>query len=316
MDPQSRKFTFVINNPHAVGLNLDEVARLCDGLFPSYYCLSEEIGAENGTPHIHGFIMRDSPLRFSTLKNRFPIAHIEHAYGTAQENRDYIAKTGKWADTDKADTQVAGSFREFGTIPEAGAEKAPDKANLIGMIDAGLTDVEIVRTQPKFAFRIKEIDTLRQTLLSERFSKENRDVNVTYLYGDTGSGKTSSIFAMYAPSEIYRVTNYGNGRALFDNYTAERILVFEEFHSQIRLPEMLSYLDIYPLQLPARFFNKVACFTEVFILSNLPLQAQYTDEQRNDPSTWAAFLRRIGRVLHQISPNNQLEESKEVSPWE
>ena len=48
--------------------------------------------------------------------------------------------------------------------------------------------------------------------------------------------------------------------------------------------------------LPARYNDRVACYTTVYITSNMPLEQQYTDIQRNKPETWRAFLRRISEV--------------------
>ena len=61
---------------------------------------------------------------------------------------------------------------------------------------------------------------------------------------------------------------------------------------------MLNYLDGYPLDLPCRYNNKIACFTKVYIISNLPLNDQYRDIQREYEETWKAFLRRIHKVMY------------------
>ena len=52
--------------------------------------------ATTGTKHMHIFIYSKSPIRLSTLKNRFPVAHIDKANGSVTENRDYLRKEGKW----------------------------------------------------------------------------------------------------------------------------------------------------------------------------------------------------------------------------
>ena len=59
---------------------------------------------------------------------------------------------------------------------------------------------------------------------------------------------------------------------------------------------MLNYCDIYPISLPARYSNKVACYETVYILSNTSLESQYQEVQKEEPETWAAFLRRIHEV--------------------
>ena len=83
----------------------------------------------------------------------------------------------------------------------------------------------------------------------------------------------------------------------FDSYHGQDVLVFEEFNSQIPIETMLNYLDIYPLTLPARYSDRTACYTKVYITSNLPLNEQYIDVKHNHPETWKAFIRRIHRVF-------------------
>lgn len=43
---------------------------------------------------------------------------------------------------------------------------------------------------------------------------------------------------------------------------------------------MLNYLDIYPLMLPARYGDKVACYETVYIVSNWSLEQQYETVQK------------------------------------
>ena len=59
---------------------------------------------------------------------------------------------------------------------------------------------------------------------------------------------------------------------------------------------MLDYLDIYPLELPARYANRYACYETVYIISNWELEKQYPEVQNDSPETWKAFLRRIHEV--------------------
>ena len=59
---------------------------------------------------------------------------------------------------------------------------------------------------------------------------------------------------------------------------------------------MLQYLDIYPIDLPARYSNRFMCAENIYILSNEPLEEQYGNVQVERPETWAAFLRRITEV--------------------
>lgn len=294
---QARKWALVLNHPQECGLSHVAIAELLARFSPAYYCMADEI-AETGTYHTHVFLYTPSPVRFSTIKGRFPTAHIEKAFGSVQQNKEYVQKSGKWAETEKAETRVPGSFEEWGEIPTEGQEKSPQMAQLITDIRGGMTTAEILASAPGFAFRVKDIDMLRQTLLAERYAAENRVLNVVYLFGASGTGKTRGIFERHGSRDIYRMTNYRTGRGVsFDGYSGQDVLVFEEFNSQIPIEEMLNYLDVYPLYLPARYADKVACFTKVYITSNIPLTAQYRDVQYSRPETFKAFTRRIDKIV-------------------
>ena len=296
-DTQSRKWTLVINNPEEHGFTREQSVELLHLFNPDYFCLAEEIAA-SGTHHIHIFLYSHSPIRFGTVKNRFPTAHIEPVRGSCRENRDYIRKEGKWANTEKAETRVEGTFLEFGELPTEAQEKAPKMAQVLQDVEDGKSTKEIIKGNPNFAFKGRDIDSLRETLVSDQFRYENREVKVHYLYGDSGTGKTRSIYEAHPAADICRITDYGTkGNIRFDAYHGQPVLVFEEFHSQVPIAAMLNYLDIYPLMLPARYNDRVACYTTVYITSNIPLDHEYPEIQKKKKETWKAFLRRIDSVL-------------------
>lgn len=299
---QGRKWQLTINNPSEHEVTTELIRELLLKFVPDYYCFCREIGNKTQTEHIHIFIYSSSPIRFSTLKNRFPVAHIEKAYGSVQQNVDYIKKQGKWQDTDKNETIVEGSFEEYGNIPSESQELDPTMYQLLEDIKDGKTTMQIIEENPSLAFRIKDIDTIRQTYLSDKFSRENRDIVCTYISGVSGVGKTFSIFKKHGAENICRITSYNrSGRGvLFDNYNnSQDVLVFEEFHSQVPIEEMLNYLDIYPIMLPARYNDKVACYTKVYITSNIPFEDQYKELRLilGKGEVLKAFERRVHNIL-------------------
>lgn len=307
---QARKWALVINNPLEAGLDHAAIREILRRFAPSYFCMADEI-ATTGTYHTHIFLLAPSPIRFSTIKNRFPTAHIEKAYGSAMANRAYILKEGHWADTDKAETSVSGTFEEWGDLPAEKEEEAPEMFKLIQDLRAGKTVMEIIEDNPKLAFRIREIETLRQAILEEKYGAENRALEVTYLYGASGTGKTWGIFETHDRKSICRITDYGGKNGVrFDAYHCQDVLVLEEFHSQIPISAMLNYLDIYPLTLPARYTDRTACYTKVYITSNIPLEEQYRDIQRYQMETWRAFLRRVQNVIEYLPDGSTVQHKK------
>ena len=307
---QARKWLMVINNPAEAGLDHARITDILHRFSPSYFCMADEI-ATTGTEHTHIFFCAPSPMRFSTVKNRFSTAHIEKAYGSAKANRAYILKEGHWADTDKAETSVSGTFEEWGDLPAEKEEEAPEMFKLIQDLRAGKSVMEIIEDNPKLAFRIREIETLRQAILEEKYSAENRALEVTYLYGASGTGKTRGIFEKHDRKSICRITDYGGRNGVrFDTYRCQDVLVFEEFHSQIPIDSMLNHLDIYPHTLPARYTDRTACYTKVYITSNIPLEEQYRDIQRYQMETWRAFLRRVQNVIEYLPDGSTVQHKK------
>ena len=298
---QSRRYLLTFNNYNEHGFSVNKIKDIAASFNPVYLCLSEEIGAE-GTPHVHLYLEMAYPVRFATIKRRFPTAHIDIAYGTPNDVRNYVRKEGKYSNTEKAETRVEGSFYEWGDIKPLKLPMKQTMPEVIALINAGKTNMEIISMYPEYAFKTRDLDGLRESILAEKYMVENRDVTVHYVYGDTGTGKTFNIFKNHNPRDICRITDYsGPFGVRFDAYHGQKVLVLEEFHGQIDLPFLLNLLDRYPLMLPARYTDRVACFTEVYITSNAPLDAHYNDWRGKSLETYNAFLRRISDVTHYTS---------------
>lgn len=295
-DKQSRKYQLTINNPQEKGLDHEAIKKALEQLTAlDYYCLADEIGAETQTQHTHVFVVLRNSTRFSRIKRLFPEGHIEAAKGTIQENRDYVAKSGKWANDPKADTSIPGTFEESGEPPEEPGQGArTDIAEIYRQIDEGMSNAEIMAQNPETAQHIGKFDKIRQDILEARYRENWRDLQVTYIWGPTATGKTRSVMEKYGYGDVYRVTDYKHP---FDRYAQEPVLCLDEFRSSLQIGDMLDYLDGYPLSLPARYANRVACYTKVYIISNIPLSKQYINTQAESPATWRAFLRRIHRVV-------------------
>lgn len=307
-DTQGRKWIITINNPEDHNLPEEKLIETIRQLPFSYSCLCYEKGSE-GTRHVHIYIYSPAPIRFSRIKNLLPCAHIDRARGKHQEIRDYISKSGKWEGTEKEETNISESFQEFGTLPEDRPEKEDLKLKLLEMIKCGMTNAEIIEEEPRLIYQIRKIDEIRQTLVEAEYATKDREIVVVYVTGPSGAGKTRAIHEEFGAQNICRITSYRNGTVHFDNYRGQDVLVFEEFSGQIPITEMLNYLDRYPLKLPARYMDRQACYTKVFITSNLELSELYKHEQQKHPETWKAFLRRISKIKKYTKNGDVIESS-------
>lgn len=301
-DSQSQKYQLTINNPIEKGLTHEKIFEILKDNFQTlvYLCMADEQG---NTFHTHVFVCFRSRVRFSTVKKHFPQAHIEPVKGTVSQNVSYIKKAGKWADTEKHDTVIEGSFEEWGQPPPDSKGRRDDMSELYQMISDGMTNAEILAVNQDYILQIEKLDKVRTTLLIERFKKTFRlDLKVIYIYGETGSGKTRGVLEKYGCENVYRVTDYEHP---FDGYNCQPVICFDEFRSSLTLKDMLSYCDIYPIELPARYSNKFACYGTVYIISNWELEHQYAELQKADNESWKAFLRRIHEV-HVYSKDNEV----------
>ncbi len=95
-DTQHRKYLLTLNQPLEKGYTHEKINEILQNNFKSirYYCFAEEKGNKH---HIHIYISFSSPVRFSQIKKYFKEAHIEQAFGTSKQNRDYIRKERKMA---------------------------------------------------------------------------------------------------------------------------------------------------------------------------------------------------------------------------
>lgn len=294
-DFQSDRYQLTINNPMDCGMEHEKIKQVFAHNFKTleYFCMADEKGS---CYHTHIFVYFSSRVRFSKIKRHFPTAHIESVKGTVSENINYIQKSGKWEQDTKHGTKIENTFEEYGNRPADSRGKRGDMTELYEMVKDGLSNAEIIARNQDYILQIEKLDKLRNTILTEKYRGERRlDIEIVYVSGTTGSGKTRDIYDEHGDENVYRVTDY---RHPFDGYNhCEPVIMFDEFRSSLPLADMLLYLDIYPLELPARYANKYACYKKVFIVSNWPLESQYHEDGKGpDDESWSAFLRRFKKI--------------------
>lgn len=291
-----RKYQLTFNNPQEHDYTHDVIKNILASFKGiEYWCMCDEIG---NTPHTHLYLYSPNAIEFTAMQQRFYGAHIEIAKGSHRENRDYIRKEGKWRDDPKHETNLPDTFEENGEIPSEQSKRESVSAQVLDMIAAGATNAEIVQEFPSMMNRLQHIEATRQTLLEEQYRNEWRTLEVFYIWGKTGVGKTRLVMDKHGYANVFHVTNYAHP---FDGYKGQPVILFDEFRSSLPAADMLKYLDGYPLMLPCRYADKVACFTMVYIISNISLDKQYPNVQVIEPETYNAFLRRIHHVFELLA---------------
>lgn len=311
-DTQSFMYQLTINNPKEKGWTHEHILKVLRENFKTliYVCMADEMGS---CYHTHIFVVFASRVRFSMVKRYFEEAHIEKCKSNVSTNIQYVQKSGRWQnDESEQEKKIEGTFEEYGTRPPDSKGKRSDMSELYQMVMDNLTDAEILAQNQDYIVQLPLISRVRTTILTEKYKDTVRlDLKVIYVSGVTGTGKTRGILERHGYSNVYRVTDYIHP---FDSYNCQPVIAFEEFRSSMRISEMLLYCDIYPIELPARYSNKYACYNTVYLVSNWCLEKQYTEVQRDDKESWEAFLRRIHKVII-YSKNGSVKEYDSVEAY-
>ena len=296
---QCRRYCLTINNETRSD---EELCTYVQGLEHFKYCIFQrEKGHEKETPHIQMFLVFTISKRFSTVKDYFPTAHIEKAQGSSVQCRDYCSKE---------DTRISGPY-ELGEFSQQGSRS--DLQTIVELVENNATDEEIKRLFPsQYLLHIDKIHKTREQQRYDENKTKERKVIVTYIYGPPGCGKTRYIVKQYGYGNFYRMTNYRKN--CFDFYDNEKVIVFDEFDSSLPITEMLNYLDVYPVQLPCRYANKMANYDEVYIISNLKLSEQYKNIQEEKPTQFQALLRRIHKIIR-MDEKGQQHIERNIQPY-
>ncbi len=239
-----------------------------------------EVGEKTGTEHWHFFVHFKNAKTRSALDEwtGFHWDDSQKANGTDFECWNYVAK----------DDDI---LLTHGEIPKEEGD-AGVWESIIEMVKDGARNSEIIEKFPGAALRCQSgIDRYRLEL--DRMAATWRGVHVTFVTGPTGCGKTRGVCEKYGYNNVFRITDKKN---MWETYDRQDVVVFEEFRGGIGIEDMLNYLDGHPLELPARYANKLAHYTKVYILTNIEFEDLYIGVQSKYPETWDAFRRRVHKI--------------------
>lgn len=300
---RSTKYLLTLNNPIEHGWDREKIIKQCESLDPVYFCISDEIGLNEETPHCHLFLYFKSARYFNSIKNAFYEFHIDESYGKIIQNIEYVLKEGKWLDDPKGETNLRDTHYESGERPKSSQGKRNDIAVVKTMIDDGFDADSIVNEYPQYLFKYEQIEKQCERKKSEKFADIERDMTVYYISGPTRSGKTYYVTHKYGHRNVFRVTNYKNP---FDKYKGQDVVIFDEFHGQLTIDEMLDLLDVYPTELKGRYNDHTACYTKAYVISNKKIEDQFKQTQIYDPATYDAFIARFSCFMDFISRNERI----------
>ena len=327
LDKRGRCWVFTLNgldvdfSDYTLSNVYDKIKSLSELAHVRYICGGVESGKNSNRLHFQGYVeftksMRYTSVgklldsRFTTLKYKptkqrnklrkgysyakknqpHNLTWIDRKKGSREQAKHYALKIEQYAD--EAETQILSPI-QYGKWVENGQRL--DLEDLANDIVQGKTDLEIFeRDSVAFMRHIKMIRDTRTMLQDSKYNSIYRQVEVCYIYGKTRTGKTTLITNHFGYSNVYRITDSKNP---WDGYTNQPVIIFEEFRETFPLENMLSWLEGHPVQLPARYFNRPAAYTKVFIISNWDWSQQYQIARESIPDDYAALLARIHHVI-------------------
>lgn len=254
------------------------------------WCGQLEAGHEKQHRHFQLYVEAKNPIRFSTWKRLCPDAHVEPRKGTKEEAIAYVTKE---------DTRVSGPF--FHGINATDRDRSGERTDLQEIserilsggesVDDLLLDDAVSTKLARCLTWARNLEHAKIAKLEQRYRSKPRKVEVFYLWGAPGIGKTHSI--LMSGMRIFEPTYAPSGG--WDGYAAEDTVLFDEFEGQIPLWQMNRLLEGYPnTKLQARYHNHIACYHRVFIVSNYAPEEIYGGAK--------SWLRRLTRVEHAFSP--------------
>jgi hypothetical protein len=245
-----------------------------------------EEGTKTGYRHWQLYLENENPIRFSALKSLFPTAHIEMRRGTAAQCVAYCSKE---------ESRVGAQISKGIIDTETTQGQRTDLEEMRERIVNGERASDLIFSDSR-AMRHSAMLMQLQNMVDEReFGSRPREVQAHYIWGKTGVGKTSAIYESHGwdARVLYQISDYSARSNPWDGYSAHDVVVFDEFSSQWRIEMMLRLLDRYPFTLPARYSNRAAAWSTVYLLSNESFQQQYREE---NPEKRRAFRRRFASI--------------------
>ncbi len=244
-----------------------------------YLCRGKELCPDTKKPHQQGWMQfkkQKTMRQIKKLLNDREI-HLEACRGNAEQNETYCRKDNK--------------FYSWGKFITQG--QRTDLEQLYKEITMGTTMFEIMDNHFEIYLKYRNGIRAAQQMYQNKFLRNKlRNVEVEYIYGETGTGKSMKAW-MSTGSKF--ILHAGDGLKWFDMYNGEKTLIIDEYSNDVKINRMLAMLDIYPLKVEVKHSMIYAQWTKIIITSNLSpaeLHPNAKDVHRE------ALFRRINTITH------------------
>lgn len=259
---------------------------------PLYMCWGQERCPDTGRVHYHIYCRFQKRYRCKQIRDNFP-SQSTWAFlckGTEQQCRDYCWSQGNHTGKRRLRMADWGEYNANVFQPDSGKQGARnDLQHATELVLQGSDMRAIAEAHPTTYVRYHQgLEALKRTTAPQ--PPAVRSVSVYFLWGPTGTGKTTRVLQQFP--EAYSVTKTSLLQShVWDEYTGQETLLLDEWRSSAwSIQEMNRVLDKFRLSLMCRYRNSYAAWTRIFICSNDTPTQSFPEEP---DMVRQAFLRRI-----------------------
>lgn len=280
-----------------------------------YVVWQREQCASTGRKHWQMYIELTRPQRPAFVQKLIGdnTAYVVQRKGTPQQAADYCKKT----DTRVAEDDGYYGYHEYGESYPAGHRT--DIMAIKEAIDNGATIEEVNNKHWKSARTMQPAIAKARASYAKNMGQKIRPLmEVIVYYGPTRTGKTHTAFteALNLVDQdfdmVHRLERPSTpGKMSFNNYELGKVLIIDEYHDWLHIDQMLSLLDKWPLPIDLKYGSSFACWTRVYITSNLPPREwTFVDKTGSKPPTpehYQALKARFTHVYYCEEKNKHVE---------
>lgn len=245
-----------------------------DNKIISYIIYGYEIGPNNGTPHLQGYIEFSKQLYFGSIKTICPSMHFERAKGNAGSNIKYCSKDENTV--------------EYGKPKEQG--KRNDLEKIKTMVKENKPMSEILDECTNF----QQMRCAEKLIQYKKLDIKTRNIpEVIYIHGKSGTGKTEYAHKICDEKSTYCINDKMDW---FDGYDMDNDVIINDFRSsKCEYSKLLNLMDGYQMRVPIKggftiWQPKRIIFTSTIHPTNL-----YKGMDKED--TLYQLLRRITKFI-------------------
>lgn len=198
----------------------------------NYIIYGKETCPDTGRLHLQGYIQCNKQYRYSEIKSRFlnNRVHIEDAKGDWLQNYTYCTKDNE--------------FTEIGKVKNPG--KRNDISTLKELVKKNYSMNELLDYTKSY----QHIRILEKLFQYKQLSGNYLMKNVYYVYGKSGSGKTSYVYSQINKDNFWR---NNNNLLWFDGYDNQQDIIIDEFRENFcEFSFLLQLLDNYEIKVPIK----------------------------------------------------------------